>query len=84
MGGVLFFLGLYFAVPILLAKIVVGATFQTILIAYAIWFGALLLFGLGSSRNIGEALGWPLILGMFFTTPALPIIALALKLAGAA
>ena len=82
MGGVLFFLGLYFAVPIFLAKVVLGASFYAIVIAYALWFRALLLWGFSSTSTLDEAIGWPIIMGMFLTIPTLPVIVLGLRLAG--
>ena len=82
MGGVLYFLGLYFAVPIFLAKVVLGASSYSILVAYAVWLGMLLLWGFSSTSTLGEAIGWPMIMGMFLTIPALPAIVLGLRLAG--
>jgi hypothetical protein len=82
MGGVLYFLGLYFAVPILLAKVVLGASFYAILVAYAVWFGMLLLWGFSSTSTLEEAVGWPIIMGMFLTIPALPVVLIGLKFAG--
>jgi hypothetical protein len=82
MGGLLYLLFLYFVVPIFIARVVLGASVEAILISYALWFGALLLWGFGSTTTLGEALGWPLIMGMFLTIPALPAIVVFLKLAG--
>lgn len=81
-GAILFLLALYFFVPIFLAKVVLGARWKSILIAYGIWFAGLLVFGMTSSGTLGEALGWPLILGMFLTIPALPVLVLMLRIAG--
>jgi hypothetical protein len=79
-GTLLFMLGLYFFVPILLSK-VLGASWRRILIAYGIWIALLGVFGLTNARTLDEAIGWPLILGMFMTIPAIPVIALVLRLA---
>lgn len=82
MAGLLFALCLYFAVPIFLAKVVIGASLSAILLAYAIWFGALLLWGFSSAKTVGEAIGWPMIMGMFLTIPTLPIVVVGLRIAG--
>lgn len=82
MGGVIFLLCLYFVVPVFLGKIVVRGTWHSILLAYAIWFGLLALWGLGSAGRVEEGLGWAMIAGMFLTIPALPVIVVALKLTG--
>jgi hypothetical protein len=82
MGGVLFLLGLYFAAPIFLAKVVLGASFHAILVAYGLWFGALLLWGFSSTSTFEEAVGWPIIMGMFLTIPALPVVLIGLRFAG--
>lgn len=52
------------------------------LVAYAIWFGILLFWGLGSAKKIDKGIGWAIIMGMFLTIIALPVIVGALKLAG--
>ncbi len=82
MGGVIFFLCLYFAAPIFIAKVVLGATMHGILVAYAVWFGALLLWGLSSGKKVDEGIGWAVIMGMFLTIIAVPILVTALKLVG--
>ncbi len=82
MGGAIFFLCLYFGVPIFIAKVLVGATWHAVLVAYAIWFGTLLFWGLGSAKNLDEGIGWAIIMGMFLTIIALPVIVGALKLIG--
>lgn len=72
---------LYFIAPVGLAKLVLRASWRTILIAYAIWYGALLLFGLSAAPRIAEGMGWMMILAMFLTIPAVPIIVLLLRFA---
>jgi hypothetical protein len=81
-GEIVFFLGAYFVVPVLVAKVPMGASWRSILIAYGIWLALLAAFGLTSTRTWGEAIGWPLIMGMFFTLPAIVVIVLVLKAAG--
>lgn len=80
--GTFFILCLYLFIPIFLAKVPIGASWKAILIAYGVWIGLLLAFGFSSSKTIGEALGWPMILGMFFTIPAIPAIVFLLRLWG--
>lgn len=81
-GGILFFLGAYFFVPVFIAKVPMGASWKSIFIAYGIWFVLLAAFGLTTTRTWGEAIGWPLIMGMFFTLPAIVVIVLVLKATG--
>ena len=81
-GPVFFLLCLYFFVPILLAKVVLRASWRATGIAYAIWFVMLALFGLSAlpSATVDEAVGWPIIMGMFLTIPAIFAIVIVLKL----
>ena len=81
-GPILFFLGAYFVVPMFIAKAPMGASWKSILIAYGIWIALLAGFGLTSTRTWGEAIGWPLIMGMFLTIPAIVVIVLVLRAAG--
>jgi hypothetical protein len=83
-GGCLFMLFLYLLAPILLARGPVGASWPAILIAYAVWPATLLLFFAGQTKKLAEVVGWSLIFGMFLTIPAIPLIALAIRLAGVA
>jgi len=53
-----------------------------VLVAYAVWFGTLLFWRLGSSTRIDEGIGWAIIIGMFLTNIVLPMIVGALKLVG--
>ena len=76
-----FFLGVYLVVPIALARLVVGATWPQIAIAYAILLLGLGLISAGGS-TIDEKLGWMLILGMFFTIPGIPVLSFILRKAG--
>jgi hypothetical protein len=79
---VLFFLGAYFFVPVFVAKVPMGASWKSIFIAYGIWIALLAAFGLITARTWDEAIGWPLIMGMFFTLPAIVVIVLVLKATG--
>jgi hypothetical protein len=86
-AAIAFMLFLFFGLPTALAS-VVATSWRTILIAYAIWFGLLGLFvlqGLMSRRvTTGEAVGWPIIAGMFLTMAAVPVLTLVLRLTGLA
>jgi len=84
-GPVLYLLCLYFFVPILLAKLVLRASWRQVGTAYLIWFGLLALFGLSAlpSATVEEATGWPIIMGMFLTIPAIFMIVLGLKIISA-
>lgn len=73
---------IHIAVPIILAKQLVGATWLQIGIAYAILYvGWWLVLG---ARFTTETLGWLVIMGMFWTIPAVPVLALGLQLLGIA
>ncbi len=72
---------LYFVAPVALARVLLRASWRSVLIAYAIWYGALFLFGLSAAPRVAEALGWMMILAMFLTIPAVPVIVLLLRLA---
>ena len=78
-GGILLLLGAYLFVPVFVAKVPIGASWKSIFIAYGIWMVLLAIFGLTSTRSWREAIGLPLILAMFFTLPAIAIIAFFLK-----
>jgi hypothetical protein len=81
-GIALFMLGLYFFVPIFLGKVVCRGSWREIGIAYGIWVGLLLLFGIVNTASVSwdEAFGWPVIFGMFLTIPAIPILVIVLKI----
>ncbi len=82
MGGAIFFLCLYFVAPIFIAKIMLGASWHAVAVAYGLWFGALLLWGLGAGARVEEGMGWAIIMGMFLTIIALPVVVVGLKFAG--
>jgi len=83
--GIVFFLGAWLVVPIFLSRAVVGADWVSIGIGYAIWIVLLALFGLltylGGTR-FDEAFSWPIILSIFLTILAIPIIVGALRWTG--
>lgn len=74
MGGWLFALLAYVGAPIFLARKVARADWKEVTNAYCILWSVLLLFGIASGGTIGEKFGWPLIFGMFLSTPGIPII----------
>jgi hypothetical protein len=47
-----------------------------------LWYGALLLLCLATAKSIDEAVGWAMILGLFFTVFATPVIILILRAFG--
>lgn len=65
-------------VPIALARLLVRADWRTVLHACLIWYGFLFL-AMGGFKG-HDNLGWVFVLAMFLSIPALPAIALALKL----
>jgi len=81
LGPLVFFLGVYLVVPITLARLIVGATWLQIAIAYVILVLGLGLISMGGS-TIDEKVGWMLILGMFFAIPGIPILSLILRKLG--
>ena len=75
------FLLFFLVLPVLLARII-GGNWRAVLMALFFWFGLLALLALMlSSRgsSSGEAIGWTLILGMFATPLAVPILAAILR-----
>lgn len=74
-------LGIYVVVPIALAKYLVGATWTQVGIAYGVHLLFLALIGAGGS-TWGEKIGWMLIIGMFTSIPAVPILSLILRVFG--
>lgn len=82
-GGLVVFAAIYFAIPIELARSVIGANWQQIGISYAILYGVIGLIGLGGHTS-GEKIGWIMILGMFFTIPGIPLLCLLMEILGVA
>ena len=64
-------------VPILLARVVVRAEWRTIRNACFLWYGFLMLV-LGGFEG-AEGFGWVLIMAMFWSIPAVPVISLVMK-----
>ena len=70
---------MYLLPPIVIAKGLMHASWRATLICMAVWYGALLIWGILSTKTWGEAIGWPMIMGLFLTIPATPIIVLVLR-----
>lgn len=78
LGGLFVYLCAALFVPIILARYVVRAQWRTVGYACAIWYGFLLLaFGAFAG---GDGLGWAMIFAMFYSIPAVPIIALLFRI----
>jgi hypothetical protein len=75
----LFVLGLIVLAPAAIAKFIVGATWLQVACAFGLWFVGLciLLGGNGVSRD--EAIGWTLIMSMFFGWLGVPISAVIIR-----
>ena len=69
------------AVPFVISRFVVGASWLQVALAFAIFFGGLFLALLGRSNMFAEALGFTMIFGIFAAWLAVPVIALVLRLA---
>ena len=73
----------YLVVPVLVARFLVRGRWIEIVQAYGIWLALMVAFGLlhhlGTGK-FGEGLGWAFIMALFFTTLAIPVIVLLLKL----
>ncbi len=75
--GIFFIACLAFIIPVAIAHFVVRADWRTILKTCLIWYGSLFLaFGAFSG---GDRVGWTLLAAMFFSVPAVPIIAAVLR-----
>ena len=64
-------------VPIVVARLVVRAEWRTIRNACLVWYGFLMLV-LGGFKST-EGFGWVLIMAMFWSIPAVPVISLVMK-----
>ena len=73
MAILLFFPGLVLVAPAIVARFLQQARWRTIGIAFALWFGGLILMGL-LSGNPGEGLGWAAILAIFLSIVMVPLI----------
>jgi hypothetical protein len=75
--SLLAYLSVSLLVPVFLARALVRADWRTVRNACIVWYGFLLLaFGALGSQ---EGFGWALIFAMFWSIPAVPIIALVMK-----
>lgn len=68
-AGWVFLFRTYFNAPPAVAVLFPRAGSAEILQASIIWFAILVGLGLAMGSTSGKMLGWPLILGIFFTTP---------------
>jgi hypothetical protein len=64
-------------VPVVLARFVVRAEWRIIRNACLIWYGFLFLAFAAFAR--ADGFGWALIFAMYFSIPAVPVIALVLR-----
>jgi hypothetical protein len=83
LGGILYALGAWVLVPVLIAKLILRASWWTVMVAYGIWLALLAVVALSfllGGASFDEALGWPAILSMFLTVLAIPGIVLVLKI----
>jgi hypothetical protein len=78
--GTIWLLMAYFGVPILLTRFVIRGKWIEILQAYGVWMALLAMFGLLAAGSRDEGFGWALILALFWTILAIPILVLLLKL----
>jgi hypothetical protein len=70
-----------FVLPVALSWLIVRADPWTIAKAYVVWIVLLVLtLGVNGTGPFTEGLGWALVFGIFYTTPAVPLICLILKL----
>lgn len=70
----------YFVVPILLARLLFRGRWLELLQAYGIWIALLALFGFLQGGPNDEGYGWALIIALFATVFAIPILVMLLKL----
>jgi hypothetical protein len=75
-------LAIYVLAPIVIARWFMHASWQATFISMALWYGALLMFGLAAAKSLDEAVGWAMILGLFFTIFVTPVIILILRAFG--
>jgi hypothetical protein len=82
MDGWIFFIAAVFAVPIMISKLVLRGSWRAIGLAYAIWFGFLLLqISLGVlSGQASEMAGWAMILAVYLSIPVISALVLFLRL----
>jgi hypothetical protein len=68
-------------VPALISRFLVGVTWIQVACAFLIWFFCLWMLLGGPSLTKGEAIGWTMIIGMFFSWVGVPVVALILRAA---
>jgi len=78
-SGLFYMLCVYVLVPVLIAGPLFGGRPVEVLQAYGIWITLLLVLGFLQGGAHGEGYGWMLIIGMFTTVFAIPILVLLLK-----
>jgi hypothetical protein len=77
--GMVFVGGAVLVVPALITRFVVGATWPQVALAFPVyWFVLMLVLGFGRINE--EVLGWTLIMSMFTSWLAVPIVGLVLRL----
>lgn len=72
----------YFVLPVLVARFLFRGRWIELLQAYCIWIALLMAFGFTQGSTRGEGYGWALIIALFSTVFAIPILVLLLKLRG--
>lgn len=70
----------YFVAPVLVARFLCRGAWIEILQAYAIWTGLLAFGGFMQGGPHDDGYGWALIIALFTTVFAIPILVLLLKL----
>lgn len=70
----------YFVAPVLVARYLFRGRWIEILQAYCIWIALLMVFGLTQGSSLDEGYGWALIIALFSTVFAIPVLVLLLKL----
>lgn len=69
----------YFVLPILIGKFLCQGSWLQIFQAYAIWIGILAMIGLLFSNRNDHGFGWALIIALFTTVFAIPVLVLILR-----
>lgn len=82
MGGWIYVIGAVFVVPVLIARFLLRGSWPMIGLAYALWFGFLLLqLPLGAATGqMSEMAGWAMILALYLTIPVVSALVLVMKL----